>query len=112
MAETQQLGMQQLRSQLLSAKPSLELLAAGQQQLAQRLRRSQLNLLQQRNTDLKSLKSQLEQLNPQAVLQRGYSLIHNAKGEIVRSAKNLKLKESVRITFAEGNAGAEITEKN
>jgi exodeoxyribonuclease VII large subunit len=111
-AETQRMGLQQLRSQLIGAKPSFELLAADQQQLAQRLRRSQLNLMQQRNTDLKSLKSQLVQLNPQAVLQRGYSLVHNAKGDIIRSAKNVKLKESVRITFADGNAAAEITEKN
>jgi exodeoxyribonuclease VII large subunit len=110
-AETQVMGLQQLRSQLLGAKPSFELLAAGQQQLAQRLRRSQTNLMQQRNTDLKSLKSQLTQLNPQAVLERGYSLVHNTKGEIVRSTKSVKLKESVRITFADGKANAEITEK-
>jgi exodeoxyribonuclease VII large subunit len=112
MAETQQMGLQQLRSQLLSAKPSLELLAVSQQQLTQRLRRSQLNLMQQRNTNLKSLKSQLAQLNPQAVLERGYSLVHNAKGEIVRSTKTIKLKENIRITFADGKAGAEITEKS
>ncbi|MGB8599868.1 MAG: exodeoxyribonuclease VII large subunit, partial [Burkholderiales bacterium] len=103
-AEAQLTGLQQIRNRFLGAKPSFELLAAGQQQLAQRLRRSQLNLMQQRNNDLKSLKSQLAQLNPQAVLERGYSLVHNARGEIIRSAKNVKVKESVRITFADGNA--------
>lgn len=111
-SETQQMSLQQFRSQLLNVKPLLDLLAAGQQQLAQRLRRSQVNLMQQRQTDLKSLKLQLAQLNPQAVLERGYSLVHNAKGNIVRSAKSVRLKESVRITFADGIAGAEITEKN
>jgi exodeoxyribonuclease VII large subunit len=111
-AETQLMGLQQLKSQLLGTKPSLELMVAGQLQLAQRLRRSQVNLMQQRHTDLKSLKSQLAQLNPQAVLERGYSLVHNAKGDIIRSAKNVKLKESVRITFADGNADAEVTAKN
>jgi exodeoxyribonuclease VII large subunit len=54
-AETQLMGLQQLRSQFLGAKPSLELLTTDQQQLAQRLRRSQLNLMQQRSNNLKSL---------------------------------------------------------
>lgn len=111
LSDTYQQDLQQIKNNFLAAKPSFELLAAGHQQLAQRLRRSQLNLMQQRHIDLKSLKSQLAQLNPQAVLERGYSLVHNTKGDIVRSAKSIKLKESIRITFADGKANADITEK-
>lgn len=108
LSDTYQQDLQQVKNNLLAAKPSFALLAADQQQLAQRLRRCQISYMQQRHTDLKSLKSQLAQLNPQAVLERGYSMVHNAKGEIVRTAKKLAVKDTIHITFAEGEANAEV----
>ncbi len=112
LATTAAQSLQQSQQQFLAAKPALALWAAHQHQLAQRLQRGHANGLQQQRAQLVSLKAQLAQLNPQAVLERGYSLVHNAKGEIVRTAKNLALNETIRISFAKGEARAEITQKD
>ncbi len=94
-----------------AATPLLEILLGNQQQLARRLQRGSAALLQHRRSGLASLDAQLSHLNPQAVLQRGYSMVQNSKGEIVRSAKNIFVNDTIRITFAEGQADAKITEK-
>ncbi len=104
-------ALQQRQNQFRAAIPLLEQCAAKQQQFAQRLQRGQAQGLLHRGAHLVSLKAQLAQLNPQAVLERGYSLVHNAKGEIVRSTKKLSLKDPLRIRFADGHADAEITQK-
>jgi exodeoxyribonuclease VII large subunit len=48
-------------------------------------------------------------LDPQQVLNRGYSLVRTTDGMIVRSSAELKECEVVQITFARGSAGARIT---
>jgi exodeoxyribonuclease VII large subunit len=104
--------LQQTARHFSAAKPALDIYSMQQRQLALRLRRGALTLQQQRTAALTSLTAQIAQLNPQAVLQRGYSMVQNARGEIVRASKNIALKETVHITFAQGRASADITEKN
>ncbi len=60
----------------------------------------------QRNT------SHLIHLSPEAVLARGYSIVHNAQGEIVQSSKNLQLGDTLSIQFAEGQVNATVTDNN
>jgi exonuclease VII large subunit len=49
-------------------------------------------------------------MNPQAVLERGYS-ITEAAGGIVRDASRLAAGESISITFARGQVNAEVKNK-
>jgi exodeoxyribonuclease VII large subunit len=53
---------------------------------------------------LSSLASQLELLNPQRTLERGYAIITDAKGRIVRAPKDLQPREVVAVRLAEGSA--------
>ena len=52
--------------------------------------------------DLRRLKSQLDALNPMAVLERGYAVVSDASGRIVRIASGLREGELVRTRVAQG----------
>ena len=58
-----------------------------------------------------ALAAQLANLNPEAVLDRGYSIVSKADGSIVRDANQLALDESVGLRFARGGATAKIAGK-
>jgi exodeoxyribonuclease VII large subunit len=57
------------------------------------------------------LGAQLKHLNPQSVLERGYSITETAAGTIVRDATRLAVGEDVTITFAKGRIGARVSRK-
>ena len=60
-------------------------------------------------TRLKHVLTALDQLSPLASLRRGYSILSNERGDIVRSSAELTCGEAVRIQLAEGALNAKIT---
>lgn len=58
----------------------------------------------QRRQALAALKAQLELLNPQRTLERGYAMVIDGKGKVVRSPKDLRPRETVTVRLAEGAA--------
>jgi exodeoxyribonuclease VII large subunit len=58
----------------------------------------------QRRQELSALSSQLELLNPQRTLERGYAMVLDTKGRIVRAPKDLRPRETVTVRLAEGSA--------
>jgi len=58
---------------------------------------------------LNSLNSRLESVNPLAILQRGYALVYNAGGELVKSYSQTRPDESIDIRLAEGRLKAKVT---
>lgn len=58
----------------------------------------------QRRQALAALSSQLELLNPQRTLERGYSMMIDNKGRIIRAPKDLRPRETVTVRLAEGSA--------
>jgi exodeoxyribonuclease VII large subunit len=50
----------------------------------------------------------LRHLNPQSVLERGYSITEDRQGRIVRDAARLATGEDLRITFSKGWAEANV----
>lgn len=65
---------------------------------------------QTRKAELERLSSKLEAVSPQRVLQRGFSIVEGSDG-VVRSVSQLREKEEIKITFAEGGARAAVTQK-
>jgi exodeoxyribonuclease VII large subunit len=57
---------------------------------------------------LHALASHLAHLDPHAVLKRGYSMVHDPSGGIVRSAHALAAGDMVEITFSQGSAASQI----
>ncbi|MGE5622527.1 MAG: exodeoxyribonuclease VII large subunit, partial [Bacillota bacterium] len=60
--------------------------------------------LAQRRQALDALSAQLELLNPQRTLERGYAMVLDAKGRIVRNPKDLHPRQAVTMRLAEGAA--------
>jgi exodeoxyribonuclease VII large subunit len=58
-----------------------------------------------------SLAAGLKHLNPQGVLDRGYSIVTTAAGAIVQDAAQLAIGDAVDLRFARGGANAEVTTK-
>ena len=77
-------------------------------QLGIRLTNSITRILEQRRTHLERCAQNLELLAPQQVLKRGYSLVHDSAGSIVRNSAILQAGDNISVTFAQGSANASI----
>ena len=53
----------------------------------------------------------LRHLNPQGVLDRGYSIVTTAQGVVVQDAARLGVGDELRLRFARGGADAQVTGK-
>lgn len=93
---------------LRSARPDVDAHVARQQALSLRLQHGQARVLEQHEARLVKMQASLGHLNPQAVLERGYSIIEKTGGQIVRSAQQIAAGEPLRLTFARGAAQAHV----
>ena len=79
--------------------------------LSKRLEAAEASRLERSSLSLDKYASQLFALGPFNILGRGYSITqHN--GKAVRTSKELRPGDTVRLTFASGTAEAEITKVN
>ena len=67
-------------------------------------------LIGSKDEKLKIKMAQLDALSPLSVLNRGFSIAENEKGEILRDAKKVKVDEKVKIRLARGTIEARVTE--
>ncbi|HXX85338.1 MAG TPA: exodeoxyribonuclease VII large subunit [Casimicrobiaceae bacterium] len=77
----------------------------------ERLRRSAGDALAALSQRVASLATGLKHLNPQGVLDRGYSIVTTAAGAIVQDAGQLAIGDAVALRFARGGADAEVTSR-
>jgi exodeoxyribonuclease VII large subunit len=61
---------------------------------------------------LNAMRQHLQHLDPLQVLARGYSMVRDARGNIVDSSERIALGERLDITFARGGARAVVEEKH
>jgi exodeoxyribonuclease VII large subunit len=99
-------------TRLESAKPDLEALEGQRGTFAERLRLAASLYLERRVQILSKLSAHLAHLNPQAVLERGYSIVTTEDGTIVRDSAPLRPGQRVGLAFAKGRAGARIEDKS
>ena len=50
-----------------------------------------------------NLKKQLDLLNPKGILSRGYSIVSDEKGNIIKSTKEIKIEDNLHITLSDGD---------
>ena len=60
------------------------------------------------SAQLQHQRIRLTHLNPQAILERGYSITVSEKGEIIHNANQLHIDEKIQVKFAKGQAEAMI----
>jgi exodeoxyribonuclease VII large subunit len=88
--------------------PALAPLEVRVAELTHRTRTAAGHGLAQRAARLEALAQNLAHLDPRAVLERGYSIVRDADGRIVRRAHGLAVGDPLGITFAEGTALARV----
>jgi exodeoxyribonuclease VII large subunit len=88
--------------------PPLTLLALRTGQLSERLAAASQRRLAERTARVDALARSLAHLDPRAVLERGYSIVRDDGGRIVRRGAELASGDRVDITFAEGAASARV----
>jgi exodeoxyribonuclease VII large subunit len=78
-------------------------------ELAARLAAATARSLRDRRARLASASAGLAHLDPTRVLARGYAIVRNAQGAVVRSSQQVAAGESIDLRFAEGGADADVT---
>lgn len=89
-------------------RPPLARLKNELEALRERLQRRIADDRQARRWQLEHLAAQLRHLDPDAVLQRGYSIVQRADGRIVRSAGEVELNEKIHVNLAKGRLEARV----
>ncbi|NEX60454.1 exodeoxyribonuclease VII large subunit [Noviherbaspirillum sp. 17J57-3] len=97
-------SLRQLEIRLAARQPDLAPLRGRIADHGRRLAAGLSVRLAQRRQALDALQAQLELLNPQRTLERGYAMITDAKGRIVRDPKQLHPRELVTMQLAAGSA--------
>lgn len=103
--------LQKLAHRLAAAKPDITAHEARQRELARRLQLSLSQRMQDCQIGLQRLQANLTHLNPQSVLERGFSMVRSADGKIVYDSEKVAMDEALSITFARGSAEARVTRK-
>ena len=101
----------ELGLRLVASAPDVAGLARDSAERARRLREAARRRIEAAAAHLARMDANLKHLNPQSVLERGYSITEAAGGAIVRDAARLKVGEDVTITFARGLVGAQVKRK-
>ncbi|SFU67164.1 exodeoxyribonuclease VII large subunit [Pseudoduganella namucuonensis] len=97
-----------LHARWTARKPDVSALRTRMEGLRCRASLGIANQHAQKRDALRALSAQLEMLNPQRTLERGYAIVTDGKGAILRSPAQLRPRESVTVRLAEGGAKVEI----
>ena len=68
-------------------------------------------LLAQRRQSLNAQTALLEAVSPQQILERGFSVVKNTRGQVIRNADVLKQGQKLHITFADGETDVRVTKE-
>ena len=100
----------QLRSRPVMKDPGafLTILSEELSDLRQRSTRSFTATIGAEQKELKAITAHLRSLSPQSTLDRGYSVVRNAAGDVIRDPKQLKSGEVLAIKVAKGETSATV----
>ncbi len=100
----------QLRSRPVMKDPGafLTILSEELSELRQRSTRSFTATIDAERKELKAITAHLRSLSPQSTLDRGYSVVRNSKGDVIRDPKQLKSGDAIAIKVAKGETSATV----
>ena len=103
-SQLRQSRLERLRSRLLGQHPRtrITLLARQLAEQDQRMRRTIAQILERRRTRLQHAGHALHSVSPLATLERGYAIIFDAEGHVLRSAANVAAGTPLRARLADG----------
>jgi exodeoxyribonuclease VII large subunit len=100
----------QLRSRPVMKDPGafLNILSEELNDLRQRSTRSFAATIDAERKELKAITAHLRSLSPQSTLDRGYSVVRSASGDVIRDPKQLKSGDLLAIKVAKGETSATV----
>lgn len=100
----------QLRSRPVMKDPGAFLIILNEElvDLRERARRSFTATIDAERKELKAITAHLRSLSPQSTLDRGYSVVRNVKGEVIRDPRQLKSGDLLAIKVAKGETSATV----
>ena len=98
-----------LSKRLISPLQQIENKATQMKQLQHRMDIGLQGILKTHQQHVLRLQNSLNQLNPHNVLARGYAMVQNSSGEMVKNSQQLAVGETVKITLHIGEADATIS---
>jgi exodeoxyribonuclease VII large subunit len=106
-------GLDELRERLDRSHPGRRLQQVHQRldELQERLRHGLRRGLAERRARLQGLASLIQSLGPDAVLARGYAIVHGPDGAILRDAGSVAAGEALDIALARGRIEARVTKR-
>ncbi|MET0981250.1 MAG: exodeoxyribonuclease VII large subunit [Telluria sp.] len=99
----------QLQQRWARHRPDLRTLRAQIVSEQRHLNASVCTLVKQRRDALGALASQLELLNPQRTLERGYAIVSNAEGHALRAPGEIKARQVLTVRLAKGSAEVKVS---
>lgn len=108
--EASQLRLDALRQRFSAARPRPEKLVEGLSHLLFRLHNRVYWQISQQTAKLNTLERSLSQLDPNAVLARGYALAIGPDGRVVRDAATLIPGDTLKLDFARGSAQTTVNQ--
>lgn len=115
MISSRRLGLGQASNDLVLRSPAhrINILRQKLDEISQHLDRSIHHQLERKTLQFENLKKSLQDLNPQAILNRGYAIVTRLKdGEVVKNAAQVETDQEVHIQVSLGNMNARITQTN
>ena len=104
------MSIDRLRLRLAQQRPNTATVQARLALTGQRLASAWQSQLREQRGRLGELAAAMAQLSPQATLDRGYSIVRNSQGQVIRAGKQLGNGDPVELRFAQGWAKASIDE--
>jgi exodeoxyribonuclease VII large subunit len=104
--------LERLHARLLAQHPRarLPLLARRLAEQNLRLRRAIHHVLERQQTNLRHVGHSLHACSPLATLERGYAIVFDANGQVLRSAKNVTIGTPLRARLADGELPLRVSE--
>jgi exodeoxyribonuclease VII large subunit len=102
--QLRQASLERVHARLLQQHPNtrLPLLSRRLAEQDQRLRRAMTHLLERRQTRLQHAARALHAVSPLATLERGYAIVFDSNGQVLRSAKGVAAGTPLRARLADG----------
>ena len=99
----------EFNQRLAAAAPNIARLIEQQKELGSRFHYVYVGYFETLSVRLQHLQTQLSHLNPQAVLERGYSITYSMQDTIIRESKQLNPGDRIQVKFAHGMCEADVT---
>jgi len=103
------LELERLSQRLHLSRPDTQRKHDRLETLSERMHSAWLTAHNQRQAGLSRIEASLTHLNPGEVLARGYSIVTDASGNILRSSQTLEPNDGITVSFHAGRAEALIT---